>query len=212
MILRNGSSPDWTSQLNTQMNNWTTNYIEWVITSPIAYGEWTADKWITSTSSFTQVSNICLISSNHGTYFYNQLASLYIIVDNKQNATNTINQYFSKQYLSQIQASGEQVSLYSFSKVSTSHHCLAPGSCAYTSLSLSLLQSSCYGCKHSRPSYYEKLRTFHRLMLKLPNSLALMRGISLHRQGPPYRLLPISPWQWRWTLLMVTGQSGNVSF
>jgi hypothetical protein len=89
MILRNGSSPDWTSELNTQMNNWTTSYIEWVITSPIAYGEWTAP-------------------NNHGTYFYNQLASLYIIVDNKQNATNTINQYFSQQYLSQIQASGEQ--------------------------------------------------------------------------------------------------------
>ena len=53
MILRFGGSPDWTWQLNTQMKNWTTNYIEWVVTSPIAYGEWTSEKWTTSTSPFT---------------------------------------------------------------------------------------------------------------------------------------------------------------
>jgi len=44
LILRNGSSPDWTDDLNTQMNNWTTYYIDWIVNSPIAYGEWTADK------------------------------------------------------------------------------------------------------------------------------------------------------------------------
>ena len=215
MILRFGGSPDWTWQLNTQMKNWTTNYIEWVVTSPIAYGEWTSEKWTTSTSPFTQDSDIYSISSNHATFFYNQLASLYIVVDNMQNATKAINQYFSQQYLSQIQASGEQVSLYSFFTVSTSHRCLALGSCTYASLSLSLLQSSLYDRKHSCPSYYEQLRTqslFHRLMLKLVNFLALIHGISAHRQGLPYKLPPISSWQWHWILLMVTGQSGNVRF
>lgn len=46
LILRNGSSPDWTNELDTQMNNWTTNYIGWVTSSPIAYNEWTADKYV----------------------------------------------------------------------------------------------------------------------------------------------------------------------
>lgn len=44
LILRNGKSPDWTDELNTQMLNWTTSYIGWMTSSPIAYGEWTADK------------------------------------------------------------------------------------------------------------------------------------------------------------------------
>jgi hypothetical protein len=44
LILRNGSSPEWTNDLDAKMNNWTTNYISWIVGSPIAYGEWTADK------------------------------------------------------------------------------------------------------------------------------------------------------------------------
>jgi len=89
LILRNGSSPDWTSDLNTQMNNWTSNYINWVVHSPTAYGEWTA-------------------ANNHGSYFYNQLASLYILVGDTTNAINTTQSYFSHQYLNQIDANGEQ--------------------------------------------------------------------------------------------------------
>jgi len=71
------------------MNNWTTNYIAWVTSSPIAYAEWTA-------------------SNNHGTYFYNQLASLQILVGDTNAAINTTKSYFSKQYLSQINSTGEQ--------------------------------------------------------------------------------------------------------
>jgi len=44
LLLRNGKSSDWTDELDTQMNNWITNYISWVTSSPIAYGEWTALK------------------------------------------------------------------------------------------------------------------------------------------------------------------------
>ena len=44
LILRNGNSCDWTDDLDTQMVNWTTNYISWIMGSPIAYGEWTATK------------------------------------------------------------------------------------------------------------------------------------------------------------------------
>jgi hypothetical protein len=42
LILRNDKSLDWTDDLNTQMMNWTTNYIGRMTSSPIAYREWTA--------------------------------------------------------------------------------------------------------------------------------------------------------------------------
>jgi hypothetical protein len=89
LILRGGKSAEWTDELNTQMNNWTTSYLEWMTTSPIAHGEWVAD-------------------NNHGTYFYSQMASLQILVGDNTSAITTIKQYFSKQYLSQINANGDQ--------------------------------------------------------------------------------------------------------
>lgn len=44
LILRNAKSPDWTSDLDTKMNNWTTQYIQWLQTSSLAFGEQTATK------------------------------------------------------------------------------------------------------------------------------------------------------------------------
>jgi len=89
LILRNGNSSDWTDALNSQMMNWTTSYIGWMTSSPIAYQEWTA-------------------TNNHGTYFYNQLASLQILVGDTNSAINTTKSYFSKQYMNQINSTGEQ--------------------------------------------------------------------------------------------------------
>jgi len=89
LILRNGSSSDWTPELNDQMMNWTTSYVGWMTTSPIAYAEWT-------------------FPNNHGTYFYGQLASLQILIGDTAGAINTTKSYFSKQYMSQIASTGEQ--------------------------------------------------------------------------------------------------------
>jgi len=44
LILRTANSPDWTSDFETQMNNWTTQYITWLQTSPIALEEAAATK------------------------------------------------------------------------------------------------------------------------------------------------------------------------
>jgi hypothetical protein len=44
LILRGANSPDWTSDFETQMNNWTTQYITWLQTSPIALEEAAATK------------------------------------------------------------------------------------------------------------------------------------------------------------------------
>ena len=47
--------------------------------------------------------------SNHGSYFFNQLASLYILVNDKTNAVATIDKYFNGIFMGQIDADGEQV-------------------------------------------------------------------------------------------------------
>jgi hypothetical protein len=47
--------------------------------------------------------------SNHGSYFYTQLASLYIMVNDTLNARRAIEEYFSVLYMDQINADGEQV-------------------------------------------------------------------------------------------------------
>jgi hypothetical protein len=90
LMLRNGSSPEWTSNIDSQMTNWTKTYIEWLNTNrPIAYEESIAD-------------------NNHGTFFYNQLTSLQILVGDANAAINATKTYFSEQYLIQIDANGEQ--------------------------------------------------------------------------------------------------------
>ncbi|KZP15847.1 chondroitin AC/alginate lyase [Athelia psychrophila] len=89
LILRGGNSPDWTIVLDTQMSNWTTHYVDWLTTSPIAYLEWTA-------------------TNNHGTYFYNQLSSLYILLNDTTAAKNSTQFYFDGLYQTQINSTGDQ--------------------------------------------------------------------------------------------------------
>jgi hypothetical protein len=48
-------------------------------------------------------------SSNHGSFFYSQLASLYLIVNDTLSARKAIEEYFSVLYMDQIEADGEQV-------------------------------------------------------------------------------------------------------
>lgn len=44
LILREGKSTAWTSDLNNQMNNWTTTYLKWIETADIAVAESKATK------------------------------------------------------------------------------------------------------------------------------------------------------------------------
>jgi hypothetical protein len=89
LILRKGNSPDWTTDLDNQMITWSKSYIQWLETSPIALGEANAD-------------------NNHGTFYYNQLAALKILVNDMAGAQNVIKTYFTKQYPKQINSDGEQ--------------------------------------------------------------------------------------------------------
>lgn len=55
MILREGKSTAWTSDLDTQMTNWTNSYIQWVENAPLALAEKATVKYAASHfSSFWQ--------------------------------------------------------------------------------------------------------------------------------------------------------------
>jgi hypothetical protein len=49
-----------------------------------------------------------LSNSNHGSFYFNQLAALYLILEDRQSAYNAIEEYFTGIYMNQILASGEQ--------------------------------------------------------------------------------------------------------
>jgi len=89
LILRLANSSDWTSELDTQMTNWTTQYINWLQTNTIALQEKAA-------------------TNNHGSYYFNQLSANQILVGDTTGAKNTTNTYFSTLYMAQVDANGEQ--------------------------------------------------------------------------------------------------------
>ena len=49
-------------------------------------------------------------SSNHGTFFYNQLVALQILVGDRDGARGSLQEYFDGIYQNQIKGNGEQVS------------------------------------------------------------------------------------------------------
>ncbi|KAI0032445.1 chondroitin AC/alginate lyase [Vararia minispora EC-137] len=89
LALRQANSPDWTGEIDAQMTNWTADYINWLQTSPIALGEgWAAN--------------------NHGSFYFVQLSSLYLIINDTNGAKNVTQWFFEHQYLGQISANGDQ--------------------------------------------------------------------------------------------------------
>lgn len=106
MILREGKSTAWTSDLDTQMNNWTNSYIQWVETADLALQEKASVKYATPYFHISMVTD--MFHSNHGSYYFNQLAALKLIVGDTAGAKSTIQEYFQGIYQNQITATGEQ--------------------------------------------------------------------------------------------------------
>ena len=117
LVLREGRAPGWTSAIDSGLVNWTKSYIKWLTSSNIALTEAVASKCVTFVSprpfehqivvtGFADHGRVC---SNHGSYYYNQLAALQILVNDTASANATIRKYFSTLYKKQISADGEQV-------------------------------------------------------------------------------------------------------
>ncbi|KAG6884546.1 hypothetical protein C0993_010215 [Termitomyces sp. T159_Od127] len=88
-ILRKMNCTDWTSDLDNKMHSWTNEYIKWLESASMSLEEEAAP-------------------NNHGTFWYNQVAALKILVGDLPGALDVTNKYFAKQYLTQITADGEQ--------------------------------------------------------------------------------------------------------
>ncbi|KAI1792432.1 chondroitin AC/alginate lyase [Ganoderma leucocontextum] len=89
LILRGGKAPEWTSEVDTGFVNWTKEYIPWLTSASIALEEKAA-------------------ANNHGTFYYNQLTALQILVGDTAGAKQTVEEYFTTQYLWQIAVNGDQ--------------------------------------------------------------------------------------------------------
>ncbi|KAJ8456365.1 hypothetical protein ONZ45_g18747 [Pleurotus djamor] len=89
LMLRKGNCPDWTPELDEGMNAWTRQYIGWLETADLAMEE-------------------AHSTNNHGSFYYNQLAALYLIVNDSRASRNVTDTYFRTLYMDQIVANGEQ--------------------------------------------------------------------------------------------------------
>ncbi|KAI0088285.1 alginate lyase-domain-containing protein [Irpex rosettiformis] len=89
LILRSGKAPEWTSDIDSQFNEWLKKYIEWLETATIAIQEKNS-------------------TNNHGSFYFNQLAALQVLVDDKAGAQKTLDEYFDGIYMGQIAANGDQ--------------------------------------------------------------------------------------------------------
>ncbi|KAI0342368.1 chondroitin AC/alginate lyase [Trametopsis cervina] len=89
LALRAGKAAEWTSDLDGQFVDWLNKYIGWLTTANIALQEKNA-------------------TNNHGSFYFNQLASLQLLVNDKSGAQTTIEEYFNGIYLGQIAANGDQ--------------------------------------------------------------------------------------------------------
>ncbi|XP_006455104.1 hypothetical protein AGABI2DRAFT_226405 [Agaricus bisporus var. bisporus H97] len=89
LILRKTNSSAWPGDMDSGMNTWVQQYIAWLETATIANEEQSA-------------------ANNHGTFFYNQLASLKILLGDFAGARNVTDMYFNGIYMNQIVEGGEQ--------------------------------------------------------------------------------------------------------
>lgn len=89
LLLREGHADGWNSTIDGRLQTWVANYTNWIRNSPIAQDE--------------EIS-----VNNHGSFYACQLASLYLISDDKPSAAATIQKYFDGLWKNQVDADGAQ--------------------------------------------------------------------------------------------------------
>ncbi|KAJ7734765.1 chondroitin AC/alginate lyase [Mycena maculata] len=89
MSLRKSNSTDWTANMDAAMISWTQRYITWLETNKLGIEE-------------------CASLNNHGTFCFNQLAALKLLVNDIPGSVNASNTYFNGIYKGQINSTGDQ--------------------------------------------------------------------------------------------------------
>ncbi|KAJ3524052.1 hypothetical protein NM688_g8630 [Phlebia brevispora] len=141
LVLRQGKAQSWTSDIDTQFQDWINKYIVWLTTNTLALQEKAA-------------------TNNHGSFYFNQLAALQILVANTTGASSTIQEYFNGIYMNQIAANGDQVGpscVLNFQLLISLS--IASGICADKTVPLPLVQP--LRRDHERPP--RRIRRLHRV-------------------------------------------------
>ncbi|EJC99012.1 chondroitin AC/alginate lyase [Fomitiporia mediterranea MF3/22] len=89
LIMQAVNAPAWTSNLQSEMKDWTTQYLKWLQTSGIGKKAISAP-------------------NNHGSFAANQVAAMNILAGDTDAAMGALESYFNGQFRDQIAASGEQ--------------------------------------------------------------------------------------------------------
>ncbi|KAJ7201130.1 chondroitin AC/alginate lyase [Mycena pura] len=89
LVLRKQNCTDWTPDLDAQMISWAEEYINWLETNKLGIDE-------------------CASTNNHGSFCFNQLASIKLLVNDIPGAVNASNTYFNGIYKGQINSTGDQ--------------------------------------------------------------------------------------------------------
>ncbi|KAJ6519628.1 chondroitin AC/alginate lyase [Mycena sanguinolenta] len=79
----------WTPGMDQAMRKWTTDYVDWLMTS--ALGQSAGSK-----------------ANNHASFYVAQVASANLLLGNLDKAANELQEFFSNQFKAQVAASGEQ--------------------------------------------------------------------------------------------------------
>lgn len=109
--LRLGKAPEWTQAVDDGLKAWLTAYLPWLKNSPLGIGERTLGKYVPSSlTTRNEELNERISISNHGTFYINQEAAIHVILQDKPSAIAALESFFTGEYQSQIDASGEQVS------------------------------------------------------------------------------------------------------
>lgn len=107
LILRKRNCTDWTDAIDAQMIAWSQKYITWLETNSLGVDECASLKYVRPDQK-----KPVLIGrdSNHGSFCFNQLAALKLLVNDVPGSVNVSNTFFHGIYQGQINSTGDQVS------------------------------------------------------------------------------------------------------
>ncbi|UZJ56915.1 hypothetical protein CBS101457_006235 [Exobasidium rhododendri] len=89
LILRKGGTKLWTHEYDVRMMDWARSFLQWLETSPIAL-------------------KAKGMGNNISSYYYNQVISLNILLNDQQIAVELLQEYFNGPFLTQIDTNGLQ--------------------------------------------------------------------------------------------------------
>ncbi|CAD6587070.1 MAG: hypothetical protein TREMPRED_004653 [Tremellales sp. Tagirdzhanova-0007] len=88
-LLRASGASQWLAATDSGLNSWAKDMATWLETDELAIEEKS-------------------MKNNHGTYYYNQLCSLYVLLNETTSAVSALEEFYNSTFMGQISANGDQ--------------------------------------------------------------------------------------------------------